>query len=127
MDLAPILNQIDSEISRLQRIREIVQGLAGNRVHYRRLRRSKLLVAAVPPSSTPVPEVVVLPPKQKREYRPRLKRVTAEPRALGPAPSQRPVFVPRASVASRVEHERAPAEVTSLEALVRQNLLGGAA
>jgi hypothetical protein len=84
--------------------------------------------AAAPPSfSTSTPELVILPPQQKREYRPRLKPTPTVARALGPAPSDRPVFVPRASVSSRTEHDRGLAEVHSLEAVVRQNLLGGAA
>ena len=126
MDLASILLQIDAEISKLQRIREIVQTLAGSRVSVRRPRRSKA-IAPVSPTSASAPELVILPPKQKREYRPRLKPAPTAPRALGPAPSQKPVFVPRASVATPVEQNHAQPEIRSLEALVRHNLLGGVA
>src|SRR5580658_7898236 len=126
MDLASILHQIDAEIGKLQHIRKIVQGLAGSHVRVRRPRRSKSVAAVIPPS-VPAPELVILPPKQKREYRPRFRPATTTTRALGPAPSERPVFVPRASVATRGEQERAPTEAKSLEALVRQNLLGGVA
>jgi hypothetical protein len=126
MDLASILLQIDAEISKLQRIREIVQTLAGSRVSVRRPRRSKAIAPVSPPSAS-APELVILPPKQKREYRPRLKPAPTAPRALGPAPSQKPVFVPRASVATPVEQNHAQPEIRSLEALVRHNLLGGVA
>jgi len=128
MDLASILHQIDAEITKLQQIREIVQGLAhqGRRVSFRRPRHPKP-IAIVPPASILVPELVILPPKQKREYAPRLKPIPTVSRALGPAPSERPVFVPRASVTSRVEPGPAPAASPSLEAVVRQNLFGGAA
>src|SRR5579864_2512203 len=128
MDLASILHQIDAEITKLQRIREIVQALAGRSPHLssqvpRRFRRA----AAVPPPSMPAPELVILPPKQKREYSPRVKPIQTVSRALGPAPSERPVFVSRASLTAQVEQDREPVVVHSLEAVVRQNLLGGAA
>ena len=128
MDLASILHQMDTEIAKLQRIREIVQGLAGRSRHLspqtpRRSRRA----AAVPTPPTRAPELVILPPKQKREYSPRVKPIQTVSRALGPAPSERPVFVPRASLATRVEQDREPTVIHSLEAVVRQNLLGGVA
>jgi hypothetical protein len=128
MDLASIVHQIDAEISKLQRIRDIVQGLAGSgrRPRSQKARRSKP-IAIVPRPTAAAPELVILPPKQKREYQARLKPIPAVSRALAPAPSDRPVFVPRASVPSRVELDRGPAKVHSLEAVVRQNLLGGVA
>ena len=137
MDLASILHQIDSEITKLQHIREIVQGIASpaRRAGSRKQRRIVTVTASVDPStsapepdlSSPAPELIILPPKQKREYSRRLRPVPTAPRALGPAPSERPVFVPRASLATRVGQDREPAEVHSLEALVRQKLLGGIA
>lgn len=126
MDLASILFQIDAEIGKLHRIREIVQELAGSRVHVPKPRRLRLAVA-VPPVSVPAPKLVIIAPKQKREYRPRLRSAPITPRALGPAPSEKPVFVPRANVATRVAQDRTLARVDSLETLVRQNLLGGVA
>lgn len=128
MDLASILDQIDSEIARLGRIREIVQGLAGSgpRLRSQKPRRSKL-TSALPSLLASTPELVILPPKQKRGYSPRLKPAPVLVRALGPAPSDRPVFVPRANVTVRVEQDHEPTKVHSLEAVVRKNLLGGVA
>src|ERR1700743_3426436 len=123
MDLASILQQIDAELTKLQRIREIVQGLAGSGLRLRSQKppRSRRPAAVRAPAPS-APGLVILPPKQKREYSPRVKPTPAVSRALGPAPSDRPVFVPRANVAFRVEQHRESTEVPSLEALVRKNL-----
>ena len=127
MNLASILREIDAEITKLQSIREIVQGLAGPgpRLSFQKPRRSRRAAAAVGPSTIPAPELVILPAKQKREYSPRVKPVQTVSRALGPAPSDRPVFVPRASLTTRVEQDLRPAVDHSLETVVRKNLLGG--
>jgi hypothetical protein len=128
MDLPSILHQIDTEITKLHQIRAIVQELAGSRREskFRKPRRPKP-ATAVPLPSTSAPELVIVLAKQKREYSPRLKPTATMSRALGPAPSDKPVFVPRASVAFQAEQNHRLAEVPSLEAVVRQNLLGGAA
>ena len=128
MDLASILHQIDAELTKLQRIREIVQGLAGSGQQSSLQKPRNSMPTAVPPSlSTSAPELVILPPKERREYRSRLKPLPTVVRALGPAPSDRPVFVPRASVPFRAEQDRGLPELHLLEAAVRQNLLGGVA
>jgi hypothetical protein len=128
MDVASILRQIDAEITKLQRIREIVHGVAGSgrRSSSRKQRRLKPTVAQ-PSLPISVRELVILPPKQKREYSPRVKPIQIVSRALGPAPSDRPVFVSRATIASRFEQRSDSTEVHSLEALVRKNMLGGVA
>ena len=127
MDLASILHQIDAEIAKLQRIREIVQGLAGSGPRLSPPKPRSKPLAAPRAQMNSAPELVILPPKQKRDYRPRFKPTPFVARALGPAPSARPVFVPRTNVPSQAEQDRGLAEVRSLEAVVRQNLLGGAA
>lgn len=135
MDFAPIVRQIDAEIARLERIREIVASLRGPalpalRVHTPTPAPVEL---APPPPPAPVPQLIVLPPRQKREYHRRAPRVVQEPKALSSAPAGGPVFVPKAVVAmpkaapAQTAEDSIPAALAAdaLEAAVRRNLLHG--
>jgi hypothetical protein len=126
MDLVPILREIDAEIDRLKRIRKIVHGLSGT-IRLPRARKPRQSKATAETPSIPTPPLIILPPKQKREYRRRLKPVAETPGALGPAPSDRPVFVPRAATTVRTKPNAGEISDNVLEATVRRNLLGGVA
>jgi hypothetical protein len=122
MNLAAILDEIDSELDRLARIRRIVEELAAPT---RRERRSRLAqVPAVRPIPVPVPVLTVLPPKLKREYRRKAKPIALQPTSLAAPISEKPVFVPRAPfVAARSEEVNATEfDPITLEAAFRQNL-----
>lgn len=122
MDIPAIVRELDAEIDRLKRIRQIVQGLLGGAPlpAVKQLRKPK---AVVKRPSAATPQLIVLPPKQKREYRPRLKPIVVAPRALAPAPSDKPVFVPSASPVVLIPNVK-DIDVEVLETNVRKNLLG---
>lgn len=132
MDFAAILHQIDAEIEKLERVREIVAGLS--QPIYQEPREPKPAPApaeAVEPVRTE-PRLILLPAKTKRKYGPRVKPVVELPKALAPAPFDKPVFVPRSEVTESAPQATEAAEVKELdpevlEATFRQNLLGGAA
>jgi len=70
------------------------------------------------------PVLVRLPPKVKREYRPRVKRLSQVPMALAPASSDRPVFVPRTALSTPIEPSQKSTDYNPelLEATFRKNL-----
>jgi hypothetical protein len=125
MNLAAILRELDAEIEKLKRARKSIQELA----HSPRNRRRKPRQASVLPAivANPEPQIVVLPPKIRREYRPRVKPRARIAVALAPAPFDKPVFVPRVEVSPPIATTPKTAEFNAdvFEAAVRQNLLLG--
>ncbi|HVG26167.1 MAG TPA: hypothetical protein VM865_01075 [Acidobacteriaceae bacterium] len=120
----------------------IIEGISNSRPESamkqrRRIKREPRTVTpvepalVVPPPQVKVlpPEMKVLPPKLKKEYRPRLKRFVQEARALAAPVSTRPVFVPQSAgpVVAAAPAQPKEFNVASMEAVVRHNLLGGAA
>jgi hypothetical protein len=126
MDFASILQEIDIEIEKLKRIRAIFLGLAGPARQKKQPKPSRLKQQPTVAAS-PRPPLVILPPRVKREYRPRLRPTVEMPRALGPAPSNRPVFVPRTIVpaAPARSSEVVAQDAEVLASVMRRNLLGG--
>jgi hypothetical protein len=121
-----IVGEIDAEIEKLKRIRAILEQLLtpkSQRIAKPRRARVRHLPQM---ERQPEPRLVVLPPKQQREYTRRVKQAAVEPKALTAPLSNRPVFVPKAGI-----RESQPAKVahdgSALEALMRRKLLGGAA
>jgi hypothetical protein len=131
MDIAAILHEIDAEIEKLERIRTIVEGLLptvpAKKIKAKRKKpvRDKEVVAE-PNQIVPPPTLVVLPPRSKREYRPRQIAIVQQPRPLASAIPQRPVFVPRAVILDRTEvaTEHAGFAPEALEAALRKSFLG---
>ena len=126
MNIELIVGEIDAEIEKLKRIRAILEQLLTpkpqriakpRRARIRRLPQVEL---------QPEPRLVILPPKQPREYTRRVKQAAVEPKALAAPMSNRPVFVPKAAV-----RESQPAQAahdgSGLEAVMRRKWLGGAA
>jgi hypothetical protein len=121
-----IVGEIDAEIEKLQRIRAILEHflVPKSRTTTKRgpAREKRLPQIEVQPA----PRLVVLPPRQRREYTRRVKPVVREPKALAAPISSLPVFVPKAAV-----QESRPAKATGdgsgLEAVMRRKLLRGAA
>jgi hypothetical protein len=128
MNIAVIVSEIDAEIEKLHRIRGIIQGLSAPvhrlRPKRKRMSRQPMEVGLSEPQIKALPQIVVLPPKEKREYRPRTKPAPEIPKALARAPSTLPVFVPRTAVPNAK-----PVLMTTrlsegaLEAVVRRNLM----
>ena len=126
MDIATILHEIDAEIEKLERAREIIAGL------YRPVRRTEkkskkaqTVTATIPRAE---PTLVVLPPRTKREYRTRVKVTPQTTRALAAPVSLDPVFVPRAISLDLPDPDPGVNEFDpqAMEAAMRQNLLSGA-
>ena len=138
MDVTEILREIDAEIRKLERVREILQESFGTstrpqRKTRRRKTRSDNSVGSVRAVSPPLPTAVnitVVPPKTQREYRRRMKLPSATGRAIDVAISSKPVFVPRAIVASSSKGPAVSVEepdLSKLEATFRKSLLGASA
>jgi hypothetical protein len=127
MNLAAILRELDAEIEKLERARKIIQGVADSPRNRRRQPRQTSLPLAA--AVIPEPQIVVLPPKMKREYRPRVKPKERTAVALAPALFDKPVFVPRVVVSPPIATTPKTVEfnVDVFEAAVRQNLLRGGA
>ena len=132
MNIAAIVTEIDAEIEKLHRIRAILQGLSAP-LHplrpARKHRSSEPAEVRLPsPQIEVLPKIEVLPPKTKREYRPRTRPAPELPKALAPAPSTQPVFVPRAAVPNTKALFMMPRlSGGALEAVVRKNLTRGVA
>lgn len=131
MDFSGILREIDAEIERLEQIRGIVAALSGP-VLPRAERITQMAQAELVEAKVQQPELVVLPPKKKREYTRRARHAAETPRALATAIPDRPVFVPRGAAveaAPAVKQEPVEPEVSAeeLEAAMRRRLLGDAA
>lgn len=125
MEIASILREIDVEIERLQRIREIVDGLSWSppKVAVKPNPKAEVLRQA-----SQEPNLIVDPPRAKRVCARRPKPAREEVRALAPAPFDRPVFVPREALTlAGTEMKRPVFDSDSLEAAVRKNLMRGAA
>lgn len=141
MDIEGILREISAEIEMLQQMREIVASLETPAVPLRSRRgvRKQIKnlelqqeVNSQEISTEAAPVLVVLPPRQKREPRTRVRASSQEPKALASSIPERPVFVPR--VTKEVEPKVVKAESAAtafdpaaLEAALRQSLLGGVA
>jgi hypothetical protein len=121
-----IVGEIDAEINKLQRIRAVLKELLTPKprtiAKQRPARVRRLSQIAVQPE----PRLVVLPPRQRREYARRVKAVVIEPKALTAPVSSLPVFVPKAA-APESQAAKAAGEGSNLEAVMRRKLLGGAA
>lgn len=139
MDVSGILREIDAEIAKLKSIRNIVAGLVGPVRSRRRvvqppqeLMQEEIVEETAEAAAEPA--LVVLPPRQRREYRARTKTSAHEPRALGSSVPDRPVFVPKVVAApvvaaklASVEPEPEPFDAAALEAALRQRFISGAA
>lgn len=121
-----IVGEIDAEIEKLQRVRAILGQLLKPQsrpvAKPHRVRIGRLPEVRVQPE----PQLMVLPPKARREYSRRVKQAVVEPRALAAPLSNRPLFVPRPAAPESPSTEVADAG-SNLEAVMRQRLLGGAA
>ena len=126
MNIELIVGEIDAEIEKLKRIRAILEQLLTPKPQKIAKPRRARLQSLPQVELHPEPRLVVLPPKQRREYTRRVKQAAVEPKALAAPMSNRPVFVPKAVV-----RESQPAQAvhdgSGLEALMRRKLLGGAA
>jgi hypothetical protein len=127
MNVTAIVCEIDAEIEKLQKLRKVLAGLwnvcpkeTTNRERKKRAPR---------PVISPEPTLTVLPPRVKREYRPRIKPFPREQKALAPPISDKPVFVPRSATPTLPDPRSRSndSNVESIETAVRRNLLGGAA
>jgi len=121
-----IIVEIDAEIEKLKRIRAILEQLLTPKSQRIAKPRRARVLRFPHVELQPEPRLVILPPKQRREYTPRVKQATIEPKALAAPMSNRPVFVPKAAVResqpAKAAHDR-----SGLEAVMRRKLLGGAA
>jgi hypothetical protein len=131
MDIAAILREIDAEIEKLRLIRTIVEELlpSAPQTRIKKKRQAPVQRIVVTPEPKPIvqqPTLIVLPPKAKREYRPRYKAVGQEPRALASVIPKGPVFVPRAeaTVLPEAVSQKIDFGSEALEAAVRKNFLG---
>lgn len=139
MNIAAIVSEIDAEIDKLRRIRDIVQSirvLAPPKGSKRKRRRSqpsrtdvsKLqaeLLSDIDEVKMTQPQLIVLPARRKREYRLKSRPTREMPRALARAPSTQPVFVPRSAVPNAKSIVIATRHSDdALEAAVRKSLMG---
>lgn len=126
MDIEGILREIDAEIDKLQRVRSIVEGISGatatNAAKKSAKPRRPRVARVAQAEPRPEPRLIVLPPKQKREYH-RAKSALSEPKALAAPVSNRPVFVPK-PVALAPQPIAITRDESTLEAAMRQKLLG---
>ena len=133
MDIESILHELDAEIEKLERVRAMFLNLSSYTQLAEKPKKKlekKRTVAAPETPVIPDPQIVILPPKVKREYQPRVRAVAQEPRALAAPVSDRPVFVPRVAVvtpASKSEAAKPTFTAEELEKALRQNLFGSAA
>lgn len=132
MNIAAIVSEIDAEIEKLHRIRDIIYGLSvpvhRSRPKHNRISTEPREVALSGLQMEVLPKIEVVPPKEKREYRPRTRTVAEMPKALARAPSTQPVFVPRSDIPNAKPVITMPRlNEDALEAIVRQNLMGGGA
>lgn len=138
MNIAAIVSEIDAEIEKLHRIRDIVRRILGptDQLRLRRKQTSGQARKAGSPKPSsdalprldmaPSPQTIVLPLGKRREYRLRRKSISTLPKALARAPSTQPVFVPRSALANAKPAFSAKSlSGTGLEAAIRHNLIGG--
>lgn len=130
MDFAIVLREIDAEIERLVQTRAIVASLATPVRSPQKRTRAPLSQSAKPvpaPQVPAEPRLVVLPPRRKREYAPRKSAVAPKPKsALGPAPTERLVIIPRPTASASPAKPAAPPQEAAdrIEAAMRRNLMG---
>jgi hypothetical protein len=121
-----IVDEIDAEIEKLQRIQAILKRLLSPRPQMVAKPRPARVKRLPQIADQPEPGFIVLPPKQRREYTPRAKPILIEPRALAAPANNRPVFVPKAAV-RRSEPAKVAGVDSRMEAVMRRKLLDGAA
>ena len=126
MDIKGILREIDAEIGKLIQVRSILEGLLEPKPKKAASQRRRRMKSLRHIEVAPEPRVIVLPPKQRREYTRRAEPRIVEPRALATPLSSAPIFVPKAAVPA-THNERTAGDDSALEAAMRRKLLGGAA
>lgn len=110
---------IAGEIEKLQRIRAILKELWSPQLRTGARRQPARQKRLPPIAAQSEPRLLVLPPKQRREYTPRAKAIRLERRALAAPASDRPIFVPKAAIReSRAAN--VTADESNLEAVMRQ-------
>jgi len=129
MDIAAILREIDAEIEKLRLIRTIVEELlpSAPQTRIRKKRRAPVQrILVTPEPIVQQPTLMILPPKVKREYRPRYRPVEQEARALASVIPNGPVFVPKSGVTVPREliNEKTGSDPGALEVAMRKNFLG---
>ena len=106
-----------------QRAKRLANGLEHPVRSHKKKPNQKPLPSPVTAAAKPL--LIKLPSKLKREYRPRVKSFAQAPIALAAAPSDRPVFVPRAALSAPAK--QSPRSTNSnpelLEATFRKNLI----
>lgn len=126
MNIELIVGEIDAEIENLRRIRAVLEELLTPKprriLKPRRARMRRLPQIEIQPE----PRLVILPPKQRREYTRRVKPVVIVPKALAAPASSLPVFVRKAAVPES-QPAKAAGAGSNLEVVMRRRLLGGAA
>ena len=126
MDIAAILHEIDAEIEKLERAREVIARLYRPVRHREKKPKRAQTITATTPRAEPA--LIVLPPSAKREYRTRAKLTPQTARALAAPVSLDPVFVPRAILLDLPDPDPRVNEFDpqAIEAAMKQNLLSGA-
>ena len=138
MDYSAILRAIDVELHKLLQVRSLLAAPlkpAPQKKNVSRKRVVKKSVSREPvvkniSAPPPIPVLTILPPKLKREYRRTIKPHVPEPRALAAPRSDKVVvhMTPKASLQIVPIPAFAPhVSSETLEAVMRQKLLGGAA
>lgn len=132
MNIEVILRELDAEIEKLERVRDMFLNLSSYTLPAEKPKKKLDKKRTAPAPEVPVvsdPQLVVLPPKVKREYQPRTRHTAQEPRALAAPVSDRPVFVPRVAVvpAPKAAPEKPALTADELEKALRHNLFGSAA
>lgn len=124
MDIAAILREIDAELDKLMQVRRILSELIEPSPQ-KRVRAKRATPRLPQPAAEP--QIIVLPPKLKREYHRRVKQHVPEPRAIGGAVPNAPVVVRKITDETAVPVRVVSIPEQSLESVMRSKLLGGAA
>lgn len=135
MGVTEILREIDAEIRKLEKVREILRESLATPVRSKRKSKTRKLTphkADQLASVIPLPveaavQITVVPPKRERDRRRRIRMPTPMARAIDVVISEKPVFVPRSPVANLPTGPASPAEeldVSKLEATFRKSLFG---
>lgn len=124
MNIELIVGQIDDEIEKLKSIRVVLQAFLEPKLRAAAKPRPARINRAL--KAEPEPRLVILPPKQRREYTRRVRPVRVESKALAAPVSSLPVFVPKAVLRPSAIERIEPAE-GALEVAMRRKLLGGLA
>lgn len=135
MGVTEILREIDAEIRKLKRVREILRESLGTPAHPKRETKARKVTPHKPDRpvsviSLPVEaavQITVVPPTREPERRRRIRVPAPMARAIDVVISEKPVFVPRSPVANLPTGPASPAEeldVNKLEATFRRSLFG---